>query len=355
MKKYLLPVLLVAVFLGVIIYSTNKVESPKNVIRFGAVISQSSYAAEDGEEVKSGLELAKSDLAKEGIDVSIEYYDDSTDPKKVATGIQYMRSKNINVIFGPIWSFLADAAVGVAKDSDVTLLGPSMTSELLSSPSNKMLFGQIKNEHKRVPLEEWMKANNIKKPAILISQNNWGVNHTDIFTRATKNVGGTVVMSDALGFGQEAESLPALILKAKMSGADAILWAGSNDGEVIFVREMSKLGMNIPLFTDEEVLTAVRKNMISVNSPIKIYTWERPVSKEFAEKYKAYYGKLPNHYADSSYDMMMVTARAINSSNGENLKDAINSLNYTGSTGLYTLDEKGDRVGGSWHVIQVTK
>lgn len=354
MKKYLLPVLLVAI-LGLVIYKTSSTKAPADVIQFGAVISQSSYAAEDGEEVKSGLELAKSDLAKEGINVSIEYYDDGTDPKKVATGIQYMRSKNIDVVFGPIWSFLADAGVGVAKDSNVTLLGPSMTSELLSTPSNKMLFGQIKNENKRVPLEEWMEANNIKKPAILISQNNWGNNHADIFARATKNVGGTVVMSDGLGFGQEAESLPALILKSKKSGADAILWAGSNDGEVILIKDMSKLGMNIPLFTDEEVLTAVRKNIISVNSPIKIYTWERPVSKEFAEKYKAFYGKAPNHYADSSYDMMMVAAKAISKSKEGNLKDTINSLNYTGSTGLYTLDEKGDRVGGSWHVIQVTK
>lgn len=358
-KYYISVIIILAIIVTGFYYSASSREikiSQNKVLNFGAIISLSSYAAEDGEGVKNGLELAKKDLAKEGINVNIDYFDDATDPKQVVAGVQYMKSKNIDVVFGPLWSFLGDAALGSVNSTNITLLGPSMTSESVQTKSSHMIFGQIKNSLKLDPTIAWMKENNIKRPAILINKNTWGDTHAKIFAEATRVVGGNVVMNEGIGFGDEAKTLPALILKAKKDGADAILWSGSNDGEVIFVREMTKLGMKIPLFADEEIMTAVRKGLISADSVIPMYTWKKDVSQDFITKYKTIYQTEPNHYSDAAYDMLILATKSI-TKNGvtNNIKENMQALKYTGYTGLYQFDENGDRVGGKWEVIKITK
>lgn len=357
-KNILLTLLAAVIIVGGAYYlnkndDTSKLTTENKTVNVGAVLSLSSIGASDGESIKNGLELAKKELAKENINVNIDYFDDATDPKQVAAGVQYMKSKNINVVFGPIWSYLGDAAIGVIGDSDITLLAPSMTSEVVQKTSSQILFGQIKNTTKLPSTVAWMKENNIKKPAIIVNQISWGIVHANIFAEATKNVNGIIVLNEQVGYGKEKETLPALILKAKSLGADAILWSGSNDGEVVITNEMQKNGMKVPFFADEEVMTAINNNLISKDITVPVYTWKKEIDTKFVSKYKAVYGKDPNHYADASYDMLMATAKTISEKGSTNLKENLNSLSYKGYANTYKFDTNGDLESvGDWSIVK---
>ncbi|EKD24399.1 MAG: branched chain amino acid ABC transporter periplasmic ligand-binding protein [uncultured bacterium] len=326
-----------------------------DVINIGAILSLTSYGASDGESIKNGLELARKDLIKENIIVNIDYFDDGTDPKQVVSGVQYMKSKNIDIVFGPIWSYLGDAALAVVGGSNITLLAPSLTSEVVQQASSQIVFGQAKNAEKLPATTAWMQENNIKKPAIIVNQIAWGNVHATMFAEAVKNAGGIVVLNEEIGFGKEKETLPGLIVKAKFLGADAILWAGSNDGEVIIISEMQKLGMKMPLFADEGVMTAFNSGLISKDITVPVYTWNKAMHPEFVAKFKAEYNKEPDHYADAAYDMLIAAAKTVSKNGTSNLKANLNSLNYTGYAGTYQFDEKGDIKGGDWKVVKITK
>lgn len=355
-KKVLagLFVLLVIVVGGYWLNSSYSNSGQSKTINVGAVLSLSSYGANDGESIKNGLELARKELAKKNIIVNIDYFDDATDPKQVATGIQYMKSKNIDVVFGPIWSYLGDTALGVVGGSNITLLAPSMTSEVVQKSSPQILFGQVKNTTKLPSVVKWMRDNNIKKPAIIVNQISWGTVHADIFAEAVKSVGGVVVLNDQVGFGKEKEVLPALILKAKSLGADAVMWSGSNDGEVVIINEMTKLSMSIPFFADEEIMSAFNLGLISRDASVDVYTFKKEMDPEYVLKYKAEYGKEPFHYSDASYDMLMAVVKVLEDNDSGTIKERLNDLNYEGYAGTYKFDANGDISGGQWETVKVT-
>ena len=93
--KYLLLTLLAVAVLAGGIYFLRGNTSPAPVavnktVNFGAVLALTGYASNEGNALKNGTELAKMMLAKEGITMNVEYYDDNTDPKKSIAGVQLM-------------------------------------------------------------------------------------------------------------------------------------------------------------------------------------------------------------------------------------------------------------------------
>ncbi len=107
MKKQIYIAVAVVAVVALAIVATKHQTGPTEAIRIGAVLGLTGDAAQDGLSIKRGIELAKADLAKEGIVVEIEYQDDKTDPKQTVSALQYLLSTNRpQAIIGPTWSFL---------------------------------------------------------------------------------------------------------------------------------------------------------------------------------------------------------------------------------------------------------
>ena len=100
-------------------------------VNVGAVLALTGYAAIEGENIKDGIELAKADLKKEGINLNVEYYDDATDPKKTITGVSYMNGKGIKTIFGPTWSYQISAALPVIAQNSMTAIIADTSSDVV--------------------------------------------------------------------------------------------------------------------------------------------------------------------------------------------------------------------------------
>ena len=104
--------LLSLVAVGAIVFSSGSGESMgTHEIRMGAVLSLTGQGATDAEEMRRGIELARTDLAKRGIAVDVVYEDDATDPKRTVAAFEKLaRVDQVDFVVGPTWSFLGDAA-----------------------------------------------------------------------------------------------------------------------------------------------------------------------------------------------------------------------------------------------------
>lgn len=110
MKKWLyIGILILILISGYFLFGKKENLSTSETIKIGAVLSLSGAAAQDGENIQKGMELAKADLAGKGIDVEIFYQDDSgveiisesfaANATDVRTQIVKLKSSNPDALF----------------------------------------------------------------------------------------------------------------------------------------------------------------------------------------------------------------------------------------------------------------
>jgi ABC-type branched-subunit amino acid transport system substrate-binding protein len=72
-------------------------------------------------------------------------------------------------------------------------------------------------------LEDWLTPHEYRRAGILTPNDPWGEVHNDLFTRAVKQVGGSVVAAERYDYRIDAGIFRAILLKAKMSSPDVLL------------------------------------------------------------------------------------------------------------------------------------
>lgn len=362
MTKKLLTGIVALVLIAGGIYSLNaKTQTTDNTslateeetLTVGAVLSLTGYGAQDSESIKSGLELAKKDLQAKGVNVTIEYQDDQTDPKQTVAGFKYFASKQPDVVVGPIWSYLVDSALSTIEMGKIITYSPSVTSEYIQGSSAYLFQGAPKNSQATPVLTDELTKRNITKVAIINTQGAWGVSMGSVFDEAIKDAGATTVVNEVVAFGAEVDAMPAVVTKIKASGAEGILWTGSKDGALALVKRLQENGMNIPVIGTSGLRDISLENLVDFGTlPVIVFT--PTVSEQFVTKYEAEYGKAPNAYADAAYDGLMLLAEAkVQTSNATEMKAYLENMTYEGFSGTYTFDEKHDTSGGQWTATEL--
>lgn len=360
MNKKIFWGITIIVLVILIIWGTSSKKTPKNNLEkpivIGAALSLSGPAVQDGESIKNGLELAKSDLAQKGFNVDIIYQDDQTDGKNTVSAVRALVSKNVQAIIGPTWSFLADAGVPVADQAGIVAVMPANTSEYVGAKSRYAFFTTIK-VHELVPtLADWLKNNNKRSIAIISNQGAWYSTVEKAVREAADKAGAKIVFTDALVFGQEASTLPTVLTKVKSAKADVLFMeVDSDDGVAVMFKKIGELGMTQDIMSISTSLGRVlRAHPEGFGSNNKVYVLAPKTSDVFTSKYKTAYNQNPSAYADTAYDSLMILVDAIQKRGDTPLVDYLKEkTNYSGLTHTYKFDNNGDIVGGEWVINTV--
>lgn len=351
MKKYIL-ILIAAIIVLVVLFSNQDITGKQEIV-IGAPLSLTGPAATDGESIKNGLELAREDLAKKGINVKIVYEDDGTDPKRAISAIQKMIAFDKPVaIVGPTWSFLGDAVAPILKQNQLPSFAPANTSEFVEE-NEYTFFGAIKNEKKITPVMNFLKENNKKKIGIVVDKSSWGESHVEPFRKAVIDAGGEVVLVERVPFGSEQNTYPTILAKAKSLNVDTLLVTGYEEGLTILIKRSQEQNPGLTLVIAEEVpKMLLKKGNIRLSESNPIYVTTGTHSEEFADKYKAKFGHEPRIYSDRAYDgLMLLVDGLMNKKDGETLAQYLHEkTNYKGYATTYSFDERGDIKGGEWVV-----
>jgi len=359
-KKVIIVAVIVVLIVAVsVIVNFNRNKNADYSV--GAVISLTGYGAVDGLNIKRGMELAKADLAGDGVNVNIIYEDDETNPSKTISAIQKMTTSmsKPQVMFGPIWSFLISASLPVIDSANITAYSPCATSEVVSGTSDDMFYGTYKNIESAGVIGDWIKEKNIKKIAVVVSNDAWGESVNASFISGAKNAGANIVLSEKINFGADKDVMPTIIAKIAKSGAEAVFWTGYDEAGTLLVKRMQEQNLNIPIVTASSVMKGlIKRGNVQITDNTELYHINIPLDKKFQEKYVNAYGEEPGVCADSAYDGMMIVAEAMRKTDGssdEIAKYMKDKVNYDGYLGNYQFDSNGDRKGTEWVIDRLTK
>lgn len=340
---------------GYFLVNKEKNESENQTIKIGAVLSLSGDAAQDGENIKNGLELAKTDLKASGVDVEIFYQDDKTNPKDTVSAINFLGSKGVDAIVGPTWSFLGDAGVPVADKLGIVLLQPANTSEYVGAKSPFAFFGVVRVDRISSALASWLKENNIKTIAVVKNQGAWGDAIGRAVEKATMEAGAKIVLTESITYGSEASAMPTVIAKIKNAKADLVFTEIDDDsGIVVMLKKFTEQNITAPIMSVTTSIGRVLNENVILNLKNELYVIAPATSKDFEKKFEGIYNKQSGAYADRGYDALMVLVDAIQKKGTTPLNEYLrNKTNYSGFAGQYNFDENGDIQGGDWLIKKV--
>jgi ABC-type branched-subunit amino acid transport system substrate-binding protein len=362
MKKEIIYglIALVVVAGGLYFAQTNQdqvVTSTKdtNTVNFGAVLALTGFGASEGEKLKNGIELARVDLAEEGITMNVEYYDDGTDPKKSIAGVELMHAKGIKTIFGPTWSYMISAALPTIHKYDMmAFIGDTSSDVVEGDPVQKArLVHGISPVHQiNEPSVSWMKEQGIKKLAIFTVDGTWGVVHTKAWEESAREAGIEIAMTEMFTYTSEPEVLPTLVLKAKSEGVDGIVWTGTEDGAIGMVKKMQEIDYDVPVLGTIYLKLAVTTGKVSMDD-LNLSVIEKESSEVFRDKYVAVYGKDPGAIAEPAYDLAIIAARAELEKGRMTTQEYLLSKEHKGFSKPYQFDENGDVINHGWEVTKI--
>lgn len=361
-KKILISIAVIVVIVLAVIFGTkdeNKVSRNNKPIVIGAVISQTGYAAVDGMNIKNGMEMAVNDLRAEGVNVKIAYEDDGTDPKQSVSAInKLIATEKPDVLMGPIWSFLIDAALPVINTNKIVTFIPSSSSEVVNGTSSYIFYGTYKNMEEIVPLSNFLKENSLKNIAIVVSNDSWGESQYIPYTQVANMTGGNVVVSEKINYGTDKDVIPTIVTKIIKSKTDVVLWTGYDEGGTILMKKLQEQGYTGTVVVGGSVMSGlVNRGTVTLRSTDKLYSINIPMDPAFRAKYIATYKQEPGISADSAYDGVKILVKGIQAGKtGIELSNYLrDGFTYRGYLGSYDFDSKGDIIGGQWTINKLIK
>jgi len=364
-RLVLAGILIVILLLGGYYWTQNQSNRPTSseTIKIGAVLGLTGSAAADSLSIKRGLDLAVEDLAKEGVAVEINYQDDKTDAKQTVSALQYLfASYHPHAIVGPAWSFLEDAGSQTIIANKTVAYAPANTTEFVSTKSPYHFHGATRNALVEQPLTDWLKRNNKKRVAIIVSNDAWGESNAIPFRKAAQNAGATIVVDETITAftGTEATTMSSHLTKAKSANADVILWTGYEADATALAKRRSELQIDASIVAASNVFDALlSRNVVSSDQLQNAYFRTNPDSREFAQKFQAKYSMAPTNYADRAYDGLMILVDAIQNApakDGDSISQYLRmETRYRGFGGTYEFNDSGDIEGGEWVIEPIVQ
>ena len=352
-------VLLIIIILFVANKGLNKTPINNQQIVLGAVVSLTGYAAVDGMNIKNGMDMAVTDLKKEGVDVKIIYEDDATDPKQTVSAVNKLLAvEKPDALVGPIWSFLIDAALPVINQNKIVTFVPSSSSEVVNGTSSYIFYGTYKNIEEAGPVATFLKDNKVKTVAVIVSNDAWGNSSEVAFSKAAEMAGAKVVMLDKISFGSDKDVMPTIVAKLIKLNPDAVLWTAYDEGSTIFAKKLQEQNYNKPMIAAASIMRGlINRGVITPQAKDRWYSINVSMDPAFRAKYIATYKQEPGISADSAYDGVKILVKGIQAGKtGIELSNYLrDGFTYKGYLGTYDFDSKGDIVGGLWTIDRLIK
>lgn len=339
--------------------ANTPVQAPASAgpIKIGAALSLSGIAAQDGESIQQGIELAKTDLKKKGVDVEVVYQDDKTEPKSTVSAINALYAQGVQAIIGPTWSYLADAGIPVADRLRIVTVGPANTSEYVQAKSPYSFFTTTKVANILPVLVDWLGQNNVKNIAIISNQGAWYDAVTGVVRKAAEQSGAKIIFSETMTLSGSEDAMPTVIAKLKGVKVDLVFTEIDDDkGITIMLKKMKEQKVTSPIMSVTTSISRVLSSNKDLGLGNNFYVVSPKSSKEFEDEFFDYYKQKPGAYADRAYDSLMLLVEAIQNKGELPLEQYLREkTDYSGYAGRYKFDENGDIVGGEWVVQSVVK
>jgi branched-chain amino acid transport system substrate-binding protein len=353
----ILIIIVLAIYLGT---SKKTTQAPipttpptttKEPIKIGFMGPFSGYAAQFGEMMERGLNLALSELPEEIRErIKIIKEDDMcTATPGLNAAQKLIQIDKVNYVIGPLCNEVVLASEHLFEDNKVVALTIGLPSSKIANMGPYHFSFSPEIEYLMKSLAKKVRDDNISKIAVVYINKPFEVENRNHFIKYFKEFGGEVVADEAIERGTTDVRTP--ILKIKSKNPEAI-FIGAHSGELInILRQLKELGLeNLPKYgihaTENPVILSEAADLS--DGLIYPYPAEKTQSQsaiDYARKYREMYNLDPDPYSANVYDSLKILVGTIEVCGYENKDCVLQKLStikdYPGANGLLSVDERG--------------
>jgi len=317
----------------------------KSRLKIGAILPLTGSASLAGKEAKQGMEIAKEELQKEGIDVDIIYEDSQAQSSVSVSAYQKLKDiDKVNVVVSAL-SVATSPLLSLSERDSMPLVaiisagggftGKSPYIIRFSHTAERIVDTQFKN---------LLINNGYKNIGFIYTNDDYGTSVNGLLADFTKEKGIEMSMSEPVDFA--ATDFRTQLTKFIGKKPDALLFTLSSPAAILnLVKQFHELDVKSDL-VEASLTLADKKSRGEMLTGIKdtnIYTLAlsstlETTGQDFIKKYQDIYKEKPYFVAPFGYDTIKLIAKA---TNGEKMsgKDLVNKI-----LELKTFDSLNGRV-----------
>ncbi|KAM9862778.1 ABC transporter substrate-binding protein [Leucobacter sp. BZR 635] len=306
------------------------IESP---IKVGAALSLTGAAGSYGVSQQEGLELALEELkANDGITYELNVEDDASEPRQGMSVMESFVADGTSIVFGPTLSQTAEAAMPVANDAKMPVMGISTTASGITA-IGEYVFRDSLTEAQVIPqtVDAVIEKFNAKKVVVMYSND-------DAFTESGYEVmaetleGTDVEVLDTLTFSKSDTDFRSLLTAAKDKNPDAIIVSALIEAAIPLVTQARELGIEQPIvggngFNNPKLMADAGA---AAEGVVVGAAWnsasDNPENTAFLAAYEAKFGSQPDQFAAQAYSALYLVDAAVRSNCSAERSDLRESL-----------------------------
>jgi branched-chain amino acid transport system substrate-binding protein len=325
--------------------------------KFGVFLPLTGENAENGKQIKDGLELAADQYNQAGhkFTIELEIRDDRGEPK-TATNIAREFAEDDDII-GAIGSFTSTAAMAAApvfEQAGIPQLAPTSSHPKFTTMSKYAFRGVLmQNIEAKDTAEHTAKVLHKTSAAILYRQDDWGQVAEAAFREGFEANGGTIVDSQAVP--PETKDFRTIVTSLKNKGVDTLYLALHYSDASVLAQQMQASGWKplvvsaSPLYSQDLIDLAGASAVEGWTLPTTFYAEsDDPKVRTFVEEYTKRAGHEPNAFGAIGFDSLVVLGSALDAidqvgtAGRTALGDAIYNVTIEGVTGETKYDAEGN-------------
>ncbi len=332
--------------------------------RIGAAEALSGPAAQYGQSIRNGLELAAEQInAAGGINsnpVTLVIEDEQGKKEEAINAFKKLIFQDkVLMLFGPTLSSSAQAANPIAQGAKIVVFGTSNTADGITTIGDHVFRNSVTEaDVLPVTIATAVKHTGIKKVAVFYGNDDvFTKSGYDNFKKALEDLKIPVTTTETFAKGDV--DFKAQLTKIKSTNPDAIvLSALLAEGAPIMV-QARQLGLNVPVIGGNGMnsvkvfdLAKGASDGLWVGSPWSIQN-ETPENSAFIAAYNKKFNAMPDQFAAQAFDALQITAHALKdlklsgnlAKDRQAIRDALPGVSHTGATGAFKFRRVNDKAG----------
>jgi len=334
-------------------------------IRIGAAEALTGGAAQYGNNIRNGFQLAADEInAAGGVNGNklVLLVEDEQTKKEEAINVfrKLIFQDKVLMVFGPTLSNGALAAHPVAQAAKTVAFGTSTTIPGITDPGN-YVFRNAVTEGLVIPVTVKVAREKLgfKKVAVLYGNNDLlSKGGYDVFKQALEDQHIEVTTTETFATGDV--DFKAQLTKIKNTNPDAVVLSALIAEAGPIMAQARQLGITVPFLGGNglnspklfELAPGAASDNIWVGGPWSLEN-ATPENTKFIAAYKARYNTNPDQFAAQAYDAMYIAAAALKNvkltgdlaADRAALRDALAAVQWTGATGHFKFAQIKNKAG----------
>lgn len=328
----------------------------QETIRLGAIYALSGAAGFLGVPEERALRMRVDEVNKagglKGRKIELTVYDTEGNTAKAAQQLRRLiDADKVDVVFGPSSSGESLAVIGVANEAKVPILMHG-GAETITKPVTPYVFNTPPSDRIAFSgLLEQLKQSGVKSVAMLSAADGFGQSGKVVLQELAPAYGVRVVAQEE--FGRLDIDITAQVLRAKESGADAMIIWSALPALVIILKAAQAVTYGKPIYTSygagtndlvaqaggaAEGLYLFSLRLLAPES-VKDSDPVKPVINRLNSEYQQKYKTPAPVYAQHSYDAFLILEQAVGKISGpvnrETIRAAIEKVDVVGTNGHF--------------------